>query len=461
MVMKGVFLHYIEIQRKEELMATKLKNLEVTKVDFVDQGANPDAHIKLYKRKDEQEPASEGGGGERGSGILKKLVAFIAKAAGMGEEEIDNAMAEIQKGDSVSFADRFNEAKNRKIADEIWDICFALQSSLCSILNDGDLDSAAAETAMQDSVDEFCTVVKDSIVQWAEGKAASIVRKNEELTEADVDIMKSARDRLTESIEKASAERAGSKEVKGEQDMGMKIDKSKLTPSEAAFLDSIEKRYGVDDGRQEPLEGIQKADTKSKETGKEEEDKDKEKGVKGGGAKTEDGDAVAKALQLLGLGNLQQKEETEDIYKGLHPAVAAELQSFRKFREDSEDKELHDVAKRYAIIGKKEEELFPVLKSLKTLGGTAYNDMITVLDQAVETVEKSGAFGEIGKSGGHYAANHTAVGSVAKSASESKVDTIAKGYMEKDPALGYVQAVAKAWEDNPELMAAYEEEAGF
>lgn len=441
-------------------MATRLKNLKVTKVDFVDEGANPDAHIKLYKSKDGYEPQPEEEGGGKSSGILKKLVAFIAKAAGMEQAEIDNAIEEIQKGEAETFGEKMTQRKNQKIADEIWDICYALQSSLQSILNDADLDSAGAASAMQESVDEFCSVVKDSISQWAEGKAASIVRKNEELTEADVDIMKSARDRLTESIEKVTAERAESKEVKGEQDMGMKIDKSKLTPSEAAFLDSIEKRYGVDDGGQEPSEGIQKADTKGKGTGKEEEEEEEEE-VKKPGAKTEDGDAVAKALQLLGLGNFQKKEETEDIYKGLHPAVAAELQSLRKFREDSEDKELHDVAKRYAIIGKKEEELFPVLKSLKTLGGTAYNDMITVLDQAVETVEKSGAFGEIGKTGGHYAANHAVVGSVAKSASESKVDTIAKGYMEKDPALGYVQAVAKAWEDNPELMAAYEEEAGF
>lgn len=441
-------------------MATRLKNLKVTKVDFVDEGANPDAHIKLYKSKDGHEPQPEEEGGGKSSGILKKLVSFIAKAAGMEQAEIDNAIEEIQKGESETFGEKMTQRKNQKIADEIWEICFALQSSLQSILYDVDLDSVGAASAMQESVDEFCSVVKDSISQWAEGKAASIVRKNEELTEADVDIMKSARDRLTESIEKASAERAGSKEVKGEQDMGMKIDKSKLTPSEAAFLESIEKRYGVDDGGQEPSEGIQKADTKGKGTGKEEEEEEEE-GVKKSGAKTEDGDAVAKALQLLGLGNVQKKEETEDIYKGLHPAVAAELQSLRKFREDSEDKELHDVAKRYAIIGKKEEELFPVLKSLKTLGGTAYNDMITVLDQAVETVEKSGAFGEIGKTGGHYAANHTVDGSVAKSASESKVDTIAKGYMEKNPALGYVQAVAKAWEDNPELMAAYEEEAGF
>lgn len=33
-------------------MATKLKNLKVKKVDFVDEGANPDAHIELFKRKD-------------------------------------------------------------------------------------------------------------------------------------------------------------------------------------------------------------------------------------------------------------------------------------------------------------------------------------------------------------------------------------------------------------------------
>ena len=34
-------------------MATKLKHLKVTNVDFVDEGANPDAYIKLFKRKDD------------------------------------------------------------------------------------------------------------------------------------------------------------------------------------------------------------------------------------------------------------------------------------------------------------------------------------------------------------------------------------------------------------------------
>lgn len=40
-------------------MATKLKNLKIKKVDFVDEGANPDAHIRMIKRKDEDEQAAE------------------------------------------------------------------------------------------------------------------------------------------------------------------------------------------------------------------------------------------------------------------------------------------------------------------------------------------------------------------------------------------------------------------
>lgn len=32
-------------------MATKLRNLKIKKVDFVDEGANPDADIKMRKKK--------------------------------------------------------------------------------------------------------------------------------------------------------------------------------------------------------------------------------------------------------------------------------------------------------------------------------------------------------------------------------------------------------------------------
>lgn len=38
---------------------------------------------------------------------------------------------------------------------------------------------------------------------------------------------------------------------------------------------------------------------------------------------------------------------------------------------------------------------------------------------------------------------------------------IAKSYVEKNPTMSYVDALAKAWEDNPQLVLQYEEEAGI
>lgn len=419
-------------------MATKLKNLRIKKVDFVDEGANPDAHIRMIKRKDGKEQ-STGENSEKNTGFWKRLLGFIGKAAGMDQEEIDSAMDAIQKGDSVSFSEKYSEAKNRKIADEIWDICWALQSSLCSILNDEELDSISAQTAMQESLDEFHAVVQESITQWSSGKTASIVKKSEDVSEAELEIMKSAVERLNEVIEKTAKEQLESgpddiENLKGDEEE-MKIDKSKMTDAERAFYESLEKRYGVED---QPAGGAP-APAPATET-------PAVPPVEKSATQTE---TQAPAQPQAPA---QQTAGDDGIYKGLHPAVKAELEELKKFREATEERELSQVAEKYVIIGKKKEDLVPLFKSLKAAGGTAYSDMIAVLDQAVETVEKSGAFSEIGKSG------H---GSSAAGAVEAKVDTIAKGYMEKDSSLDYTAAVAKAWEDHPELMDEYEEEAGF
>lgn len=123
---------------------------------------------------------------------------------------------------------------------------------------------------------------------------------------------------------------------------------------------------------------------------------------------------------------------------------------------EAEDRELLDVAKKYEVLGEKPEELAKALKTLKNAGGTAFNDMIGILDRNMAMIDNSGVFGEIGKSfsGG-------ATTSVKKSAAEGKIDTIAKGLIEKDPSLSYNLALAKAWEAHPELMAEYEDEAGY
>ncbi len=423
-------------------MATKLKNLKIRKVDFVDEGANPDAHIRMLKRRDGETQTAEEDHQKGTGSILKRLFGFIGKAAGMNQEEIDSAIDEIQKGDSLSFNEKINEVKNYKIADEMWDTCYALQSSLCSILNDEELDSTSTQTAMQESLDEFYAVVQESIKEWSSGKSASIVRKSEEVSEAELEIMKSAVERLNETIEKAckdtkkeKSEEDGSEnneKPKGDEEE-MKIDKSKLTDAERAFLESIEKRCGVEEGDASGSGNVAAALAEQTPPPAE------QTVTKSAPEKSEETPAG-------------QEDGQDNIYKGLHPAVKAELESLKKFREDAEARELTEVAKRYAIIGKTEAELVPLFKNLRAAGGTAYNDMIAVLDQAVATVEKSGAFSEIGKSG------H---GSGAVGAAEAKVEAIAKGYMEKDSSLDYASAMAKAWEDNPELMAEYEAEAGF
>lgn len=378
-------------------MATKLKNLEVSKVDFVDEGANPGAHIRLFKRK---KSGGQPGGGStsRGQGSpLKKLLGFIGKAAGMGQDEIDSAASEIQKSGSYSFNERLDEAKNRKIEDEIWDLCYALQSSLSSILNDSELDSAGAEAAMQESLGEFMEVAGEAVSRWSSGNTSGIAKKETTgLALQELEMMKAARDRLSETIDNAAAEAAGttgSTVMEGET--AMEIDKSRLTPAELAFLNSIEKRCGK--------AGADSQDHADGGTGGQQ--PDATGAGKPGVAKLQGsstGTGMPEAAGTVQTPPVQEEPQggSGDVYKGLHPAVRAEIEELKKFREAAEEKELQAVAKKYEIIGKKPDELVPVLKELKAAGGSAYNDMVAMLDQTVDAIEKSGVFAEIGKTGG-------------------------------------------------------------
>ena len=95
-------------------MASKLKDLRVKKVDFVDAGANQKADILIFKRNEGNGTAQSGdragrgpapkedAGGGRSIGVLKKLFGFIGKSAGVSQEEIDSALEEIQKDGAVS-----------------------------------------------------------------------------------------------------------------------------------------------------------------------------------------------------------------------------------------------------------------------------------------------------------------------------------------------------------------------
>ena len=154
--------------------------------------------------------------------------------------------------------------------------------------------------------------------------------------------------------------------------------------------------------------------------------------------------ATLDALLAKGAGSDPSSAQDDDIYKGLHPAVKAELERLRKAVDAQEDRELEAVAKKYEAIGKKPEELVPVLKSLK--GTPAYDEMISVMDAAVGAVEKSALFTEIGKTG-------HGTGDAMKQAGEKAAEI-----MKADPKLTHAQALDKVFQMNPELAAQVEKE---
>ena len=156
--------------------------------------------------------------------------------------------------------------------------------------------------------------------------------------------------------------------------------------------------------------------------------------------------ATFDALLAKSCGDSQPQDVQDDIYKGLHPAVKAELEHLRKAVNAQEDRELETVAKKYEVIGKKPEELIPVLKSLK--GTSAYDEMISVMDAAVDAVEKSALFTEIGKTG-------HGTGDAMKQANEKAAEI-----MKADPNLSHAQALDRVFQQNPELAAQVEKE-GF
>lgn len=408
-------------------MATKLKHLKVTSVDFVDEGANPDAHIRLYKRRDEAaaEPGTEDPNSD-GAGFFKRLSSSLAKMFGLAQEP-ESAEAEVQKN-SASFDEAYGEAKERRVCDEVWDVCLALNQSLCSILGDGALDGAAARTAMLESLEEFDSVAKDSIEQWSAGKTANVVLKNVPMDDATRALAKAAVDALNEQIEKHghcenddvtkdTATKKDGDKPEGEDDM--KIDKSKMTPAERAFYEEIEKRYGTDE-----------AGTPAGQTPPPAE------GTPAPAAPAEAGTPAPADTGVAKSAN--PNPNPAPGYAPIDPRVQVELDSLRKFRESYEDRELHDVAKRYTLIGKKEDELFPVLKSMKAAGGTAYDTYVAALDEAVKFAESSGTFKEIGKRGSEapdaWARAEAKAAEIMKSKNVTKAQAIDEVLM-NDPAL--------------------------
>ena len=140
-------------------------------------------------------------------------------------------------------------------------------------------------------------------------------------------------------------------------------------------------------------------------------------------------------------------ETMEDTKKSVAPEMEAALERLSKLEKSIEMKEFSEIAKKYASLGEKEEDLAKSLYEMKKSSEDNYNAYIAVLDKSLGLVEKSGVFAEIGKS-----ASGTTGSTV------DKIEAAADEIMKSDANLSREQAIAKAWIDHPELVAEYDAE---
>ena len=353
-----------------EAKKTKLKKLEVNSVDLVPAGANPDAHINLFKSKEER-PA------------WGRFVGMVKKTLGMDESDIE-----------AVFKEHYEPVNKQRIQNEIWDYTSALRDSFESIMKDDELDSDGRSEMLQKSMDEFTTAMQEVIPLWSTGQEAlqkslddesiELYKQLEiEALEERLAVLKADGDEPEEPEEDDEPE--DDEPVQKEDIDDMKINKSLLTQEEQAALDAIIRKAAMD----------------------------------------EDDVIVAKA----------ESEELKNEVAELKKALAM--------------KDMEAVAKEYAILGKDTVELAKSLYAMKQAGPEVYEEFVGALNIAKAERENSGMFTEIGKS-----RTENAGGAV------NKIEAKAAEIMKADPSLSKVQAIAKAWEDNPELVREYDEEEG-
>lgn len=144
-----------------------------------------------------------------------------------------------------------------------------------------------------------------------------------------------------------------------------------------------------------------------------------------------------------------EAEKSCNTRKSADPQLTAAMQRLETLEKSIAMNEMVEVAKKYAPLGEKEDELAQTLYDMKKSNEANYKAYIAVLDKSLDLVEKSGIFTEIGKSGAAYGAAGGTLG---------KIETIAGEIMKSDTSLSREAAIAKAWETNPELIAEYDRE---
>lgn len=378
---------------------TKLKKIELTSVDMVRRGANQEAYINLYKSAgDPAEPNAPS--------VTTTSTPPDAPGAAQTDEipqGLLKSIVEAVKGffkAEGSLEDEPDELDSPEGVEKAAET-FADKREQQEIRD----DRWRYQDALNMSIDSILQDGTITAERKSEMMAESILQFSNAYMEMCEKLLKTTANRVTEptaTLDAVGKSQENSPEIEekgGNEEM--KIDKSRFTAEELATYDALIAKGKVEDD--EPEKDVE---TPEKE--------------------------VEKSAEM-------------------HPEVKKALDEMAELKKSMEMQQMTDIAKKYVSLGKKEDELAQTLYDMKKSSPASYDAYIAVLDQNLDLVNKSGLFTEIGKSGA--AGGFT---SVAKSEPESRIDAIAKGYLEKDPNMDYDTAVLKAWENNPDLLDAYD-----
>lgn len=168
-------------------MATKLKRLKVKRVAFVDEGANPDAHIRFAKNRDGQPTVAEDAPTEAEKGVIKRLIESIAKAFGV--EPVEKAAFTFAEGEEKRDYDKI-------MSGEVYPMSWAFMDSVSSILFDPQKSDEEKAALLKQSLSEFSTAFEGNVENWAKAQSAEAVVKE------DVAVLEKMRDNISQLTER-------------------------------------------------------------------------------------------------------------------------------------------------------------------------------------------------------------------------------------------------------------------
>lgn len=133
-------------------MANKLKNMRLTSVDLVRNGANQEADICLFKSADPNEDPTQPTAEEKN--IFKRFINWFRENREDGFQDDDDT---IEK--DFSTFDSLNTA--RESNEKLWQYTSALTESIRSIQMDHDLDKDQKLQLMAQSLEQFDAAMGD------------------------------------------------------------------------------------------------------------------------------------------------------------------------------------------------------------------------------------------------------------------------------------------------------------